>query len=126
MLGTIEAGFIENRVRGSSYFAPHERDNAPLAMVITAWNSVISSLRMTAVVLMYCTDCLWKAKGHISEECPLRIQEETIQASTGVIIRSMHGATFERGHFSEADAHMRTLRREMHEIGALPASSRVL
>lgn len=80
-------------------------------MVITAWDSVISSLRMTAVVLMYCTDCLWKANGHISEECPLRIQEGTIQASTGVVIRSQCSAPFAGVHFSEADAHMR---RAMH------------
>ena len=68
-------------------------------MVITAWDSVISSLRMTAVVLiMYCTDCLWKANGHISEESPLRIQEETIQASTGVVIRSKCSAPFAGVH----------------------------
>lgn len=48
---------------------------------------------------MYCIDYLWKANGHISEECPLRIEQETIQANTGLVIRrprSEHSAPCSR------------------------------
>lgn len=56
------------------------------------------------MVLICCTDCLWKANGHISEECLLRIQEETIQASTGVVSEAGAIPLFMSVHSSEVPA----------------------